>query len=701
MKKRLVSCLLSLLLLAAPALACFAEQEDAASNFYPDFSVGYPDLSAEHEEAIAWFKAQETPFSFALDGVPSAQFLSDWTPETEESGDADGSWRQTRTWTDPEGTLAIELSAVCYSGLPTVEWVAHVRNLSDQNSAQITDLRVLDVTVPTGTDGTRLITTKGALGQYLGDDNEDYLPEVHEIGPGQKRSFFPAAGRSTNAAWPYFNLRTEEDGGMMLAIGWSGQWLAYFEQSEDRTLRMTGGMQYLDTYLLPGEEIRTPSVSLTFYKGSREDGQNLFRRVMLSCYTPVDPDDPEKLKMPLSINFWGGSHGDYQVQMAREHVLSGVEVDTVWVDAAWYGEHGGGGDSVGSQASAWFGWTGDWQANSDLYPDGFAPVVDAVHENGLRYLLWFEPERTDLSSSFRTEHPDDWFYPGSVQHSTIVNFGNPDALAWWIDYATNFITESNLDIWRQDFNIEPLAFWRRNDEAGRQGISEIRHIEGLYAFWDALRACKPSLIIDDCSSGGRRLDFEALRRSVPLWSSDYYCNSYPQCSPEGSQSHQMSLSQWLPLFGSGFGAGNSLTSSWVFRSNLSTAMSYSHLFPYNKQFKTLVSQAVRTRPLLYGNYYVLTEPDPFDKSVWQAYECFRPDLDEGFLLAFRRLNAEEGTETFCLRGLDPDTVYAVSDADKAWQAPQELTGRELMEEGFSVKLSKENAGLFFITVLDK
>ena len=38
----------------------------------------------------------------------------------------------------------------------------------------------------------------------------------------------------------------------------------------------------------------------------------------------------------------------------------------------------------------------------------------------------------------------------------------------------------------------------------RTGITEIKHIMGLYRFWDELRSRHPGLVIDNCSSGGRR-----------------------------------------------------------------------------------------------------------------------------------------------------------------------------------------------------
>jgi alpha-galactosidase len=97
------------------------------------------------------------------------------------------------------------------------------------------------------------------------------------------------------------------------------------------------------------------------------------------------------------------------------------------------------------------------------------------------------------------------------------------------------VEKNGIDIYRQDFNMEPLPFWRESDEENRRGITEMKYIEGLYALWDSLIERFPKILIDNCSSGGRRIDFETCERAVPLWRSD------TGCFPESSEQH---ISVW-------------------------------------------------------------------------------------------------------------------------------------------------------------
>ena len=82
------------------------------------------------------------------------------------------------------------------------------------------------------------------------------------------------------------------------------------------------------------------------------------------------------------------------------------------------------------------------------------------------------------------------------------------------------ITNLSLSIYRQDANIDPVFYWWTGEAPDRQGMNEIRHVTGMYSFWDELQRRHPSLLMDSCASGGRRLDFEVMRRMVALTPSD-------------------------------------------------------------------------------------------------------------------------------------------------------------------------------------
>jgi len=225
-------------------------------------------------------------------------------------------------------------------------------------------------------------------------------------------------------------------------------------------------------------------------------------------------------------------------------------------------------------------------------------------------------------------------------------------------------------------------------------MTEIRHIEGLYAFWDELLRRHPGLIIDNCASGGRRIDLETISRSIPLWRSDWQCGWVNEGTP--GQTHTMGLSYWVPLSGTGvLAACRRAGDTYNFRSSLSAALQFA-IFPYESfpieehypwaWHRRMMDDFRRARPLFYGDYYPLT-PNSSAGDAWAAFQMHRPDIGEGLVLAFRRQDSPFISAEFRLHGLEPEAMYAVDDADT--RETRRQRGEELMTRG--VRLTMETA----------
>ena len=82
------------------------------------------------------------------------------------------------------------------------------------------------------------------------------------------------------------------------------------------------------------------------------------------------------------------------------------------------------------------------------------------------------------------------------------------------------IDEGHVRWIRFDFNTAPLAAWNAADAPGQRGLTQIRHVLGLYELLDRLMKAYPDLLIEGCASGGRRIDLETIKRSHTFWKSD-------------------------------------------------------------------------------------------------------------------------------------------------------------------------------------
>ncbi|HRY47373.1 MAG TPA: alpha-galactosidase, partial [Candidatus Paceibacterota bacterium] len=343
----------------------------------------------------------------------------------------------------------------------------------------------------------------------------------------------------------------------------------------------------------------------------------------------------------------------------------------------WYVHHGGGWPRVGT-----------WQVDSNRFPRGLRAISDHAHQHGIKILVWFEPERVTAGTWLAQNHPE-WVLGGGK--GGLLNLGNDEARRWLIEHVDQLIREQGIDLYRQDFNMDPLDFWRRNDAPDRQGITEIKHVTGYLAFWDELRRRHPNLLIDSCASGGRRNDLETLRRAVPLWRSDYaYETTGHQCMTYG-------LSFWVPYHGTGtvaarnasyYGSGKSPVEPYAFWSNVTPSLGFGvdmrvPDLDYDA-LRRLVKQWRQVIPCYSGDFYPLTRWTR-DNAVWMAWQFHVADSGGGIVQVFRRENSPYESACFRLQGLESNVQYAVYPVDMPG-AKQEHSGRELLEDGLRVSI---------------
>jgi alpha-galactosidase len=484
------------------------------------------------------------PFSFIYGDRPSEKLLADW-PRHHQSQKLDAARTQhALAWTDPKTALEVRCVAVEYADFPAVEWTVYLRNTSSQNTPILQLVEGLDVSLQRADGGEFVL--HGIKGDWCTRDS--FEPYQIKLGPGVVTTRSPAAsGKSCDGpdGWPYYNLRMP-GGGVILAIGWPGHWRSLFERDAGNTLRIRAGQERTHLVLKPGEQIRTPLAAMLFWRGTDVvSAQNLWRRWYV---THNMPRVNGRTQQPLAQIQVDG--GERSIAYVRSFLDAGIKPDICWRDAGaggttWYPSDGG--PYQGNDA--WLN-TGTWEIDARKYPQGFKPFSDWVHAHGMKFVLWFEPERVGNPNSWLGKHHREWLLPGT-SHGSLLNLGNPAALAWLIDHVDKMVKSQGIDWYREDMNgVGPLPAWRKHDAVDRQGITENLYVQGHLAFWDELRRRNPELCIDSCASGGRRNDLESMRRAVPLLRSDF---QFPNMAGvvEGNQGHTYGLSFWLPFQGTG------------------------------------------------------------------------------------------------------------------------------------------------------
>ena len=261
----------------------------------------------------------------------------------------------------------------------------------------------------------------------------------------------------------------------------------------------------------------------------------------------------------------------------------------------------------------------------------------------------------------------------------MLNLGNPAARTWLTDYLSKCFKDWGVDIFRNDFNIDPLRFWRAADAPDRQGMAEIRYIEGFYRFWDELVRRQPGLTIDNCASGGRRIDLETISRSYPLWRSDTPGMGIGAANAWSTtdQIQTAGLSLYVPQHTEGVWA----FSPYIFRS--AATMGGVALDGRTRKdcspelAKLAIAEVKELRPLYLGDYYPLLEVNANDQ-VWCGWQFDRPELGRGFAMFFRRPQSPYASVEVALHGLDPQAKYELEFRETyAVKAKRTMTGAQL------------------------
>lgn len=591
------------------------------------------------------------PFSFTYGGTSSREFLENWTATVEEDVSSPNTVIRTLTFSDPESRLEVRAVAKIYTDTPAVDWTLYFTNRGEEPSPILENVHALDVGVDL--DAKQEAVLHRLQGSTAGVT--DWLPFDSTVAVGGRIDFAPIDGRSSMGASPFFGVRAG-DGGVITAIGWTGQWRAAVERNES-SVRISAGMQNLHLSLEPGETIRSPRIVQLYWQGDDTDkAYNLFRQFMFAHVVPkVGGETVVPPIAQLSTAFYEMDAGTEQIVLDHLNSLRGLGFEYFWLDA-YYGR-----DNFPTVGNYVFPLMRTF--NTDRFPRGVAPIGEVVHREGLKFLLWFEPERICPGTLMAKEHPD-WVVLPPEGPWGMLNLAVPAAREQMTRYLNESIREYRINCLRIDNAVPYGRLWKQLDtDPDRVGISEIRYVEGLYQALDEILAANPGLFIDNCASGGQRIDLEMCARSIPLWRTDatihpLLVKDYAQAAIQ-NQAISAGLNRYVPLSTS----GQMGTSPYLFRSGFNGGIAFCEDcrpegFP-REELKAAIAEGKRIRKYFLGDFYCLSDVN-VDPRHWCVMQYDRPEHGDGMILAFRRGQSPYAAFQCGLKGIDPRAEYEVS-----------------------------------------
>jgi len=635
-------------------------------------------------------KSGSLPFSFRYNGVDSQTLLTAWPRSVSRAAEQHGEF-EVYNWQDPESTLLVECRVRTFADNPAVEWILYFRNSGTENTKIIEDILTLNGTnlpgavKPRGnpmlrySNGDRYFSYDYSTPTYMwGETRKSFMKHDQELHGGMKCRF---ASKGSFRYLPFFNVKYPE-GGWVVAVGWSGNWAAEFEHTGEDLLAVRVGMGIKTRfYLKPGEEVRGPSVVILPWSGHEMiDGHNQFRKLVIDHYVPRQKGQPtlpplagvamvQVIRQAAAKGrIWEAWWDDYNEKIEYDTIpkYGDMGFEAIWMDAWWFPQ-------------PWQQNLGNWYPRPDAFAGGIKPIADLAHQHGMDYLLWMIPMSVNGGTQWAKEYPQ-YIHGGGEGRGGIWKLGEPEAREKLTDLICGFIQEWGINIYREDGSDIPSE----EGAEDRQGIAEMKHIDGLYQFYSGLLRRNPGLKIDSCCGGGNRIDIETMKRCYYLHRSDL--NDWPAWSwppnrvfmGTGNQNLIGGLSLYVPLH-----AGPTWEMEpYSFRSNFCGGGVFcvdlvDKNFPVETA-KQAIAELRMLRPLVLGDFYPLLQPLDSDE-VWYACQWDRPDLGKGCAMVFRRpLSGYKNCE-ISLRNIDPDAQYEVSITGETYEygSWQRLSGKSL------------------------
>lgn len=181
------------------------------------------------------------------------------------------------------------------------------------------------------------------------------------------------------------------------------------------------------------------------------------------------------------------------------------------IDAGWYAN------------GSWWSRVGEWEPAQKRWPGGLSKVLSYIRQKGMVPGLWLELEVMGIHCPIAKEKPDDWFF---VRHGKRVidhgryqlDYRNPQVRAFADEVIRRLVEDYGAGYIKMDYNINAGIGTEQNADSAGDGLLE--HNRAYLQWLESVFARYPELIIENCGSGGMRINDALLSRHSIQSSSD-------------------------------------------------------------------------------------------------------------------------------------------------------------------------------------
>lgn len=519
---------------------------------------------------------------------------------------------------------------------------------------------VLSASAPVHGSGCDVIHLKGAWAR------ERHVMRQTQ-GEGEYR-IFSQRGASGHEANPFLALceksATEFSGEVWaVSLVYSGSFeaLSYVNNTENSRLSIGLNPDVFTWKLEPGETFVSPEAAMVYSPDGLNGMSHAFHRLYSENLMRSKWFERDR---PILINNWEATYFNFNeekiLQIARRAKELGVEM--LVLDDGWFGKRNTDNCSLG-----------DWVVNPEKLPGGLNGLSDRLHDLGLKFGLWFEPEMISPDSDLYRAHPDwclhvDGRARVEMRNQLILDLSRKEVQDYIIESVSAVLESARIEYVKWDMNRNMTEPFSGAQTPERQKETQHRYMLGLYRVLEEITARFPEILFESCSGGGGRFDPGMLYYMPQTWTSDdsdaaermfiQYGTSfvYPPCAMGAHVSavpnHQTGRTTAMQTRGDVALGGNFGFELDLSQLSDADAETVRRLIEREKQVRTLVRTGEFTRLL-----------SPFDHP-YAAWQFRARDNSEALICAYR-LMTRPATPHLLLRasGLDESAVYMDDDGN--------------------------------------
>lgn len=498
-------------------------------------------------------------------------------------------------------------------------------------------------------------------------------------------------GFTDSHANPWFAVdegqATETDGRVWFgALAWSGNWKITAEKTVFNHVRVTGGINDFDSewVLGAGESFDAP----WFVGGYTAGGfGGMSRNLHQYQHLYVLPSsEPRK----VLYNSWEATYFNVNAadQMALAERAARMGVELFVVDDGWFGQRNH--DRAG---------LGDWYVNKEKFPNGLGELIGKVHELGMEFGIWVEPEAVNPDSDLYRAHPD-WVYHFETRPRTelrnqlLLNISKPEVKAYILQFMTELLQNHRIKFIKWDMNRTVTEPGMKDHPLHRQKELWIRHVHSLYEIWAELRRRFPHVEFETCAGGGARIDLGIFRYADQSWPSDN-TDAFDRLSIQEGFSYTYAprmMTCWVTESPTGMNKRN-VSLKYRFHSAMMGTLGIgSNLNEWSdeliEQSGEFIRQYKAIRPLVqFGRQYRLA--DLQHKGVTAVQYVDEAGTDSAVFAFLHSQRLGEPLPRLRLQGLQADRAYAIEGLPGSW------SGRALMNIGIELPLRGDFDSLLY------